>query len=91
MTKLLRRALAKIKKLPEDAQDIIAASLLADLADEQAWMARFEATQDARWDRIAAIARREIAAAAQSPGVRRDNQSKREVKRCQTKPNRTET
>ena len=50
MTKLLERAVAEIEKLPEDAQDAIAARLLADLADEQAWAARFAATTDAQFD-----------------------------------------
>jgi hypothetical protein len=49
MTKLLQRALAEIEKLPADEQDAIATRILADLADEQAWMARFEATTDDQW------------------------------------------
>lgn len=36
MTELLRRAIAEIERLPADAQDAIAARILADLADEQA-------------------------------------------------------
>lgn len=44
MIKLLEQAVAEIEKLPEDAQDAIAARLLADLADEKAWAARFAAT-----------------------------------------------
>jgi hypothetical protein len=62
MTKLLEQAVAEIEKLPEDAQDAIAARLLADLADEQAWAARFAATTDAQWKRMAEMVRREIAA-----------------------------
>ena len=62
MTKLLEQAVAEIEKLPEDAQDAIAARLLADLADEQAWAARFAATTDAHWKRMAEMVRREIAA-----------------------------
>jgi len=62
MTKLLQQVIAEIEKLPEDAQDAIAARLLADLADEKEWAARFAVTTDAQWDRMAAMVRREIAA-----------------------------
>ena len=62
MTKLLEQAIAEIEKLPEDAQDAIAVRLLADLADEDEWAARFAATTDTQWDRMAAMVRREIAA-----------------------------
>jgi len=62
MTRLLERAIAEIGKLPEDAQDAIAASLLADLADEQRWAARFAATTDGQWDRMAEMVRQEVAA-----------------------------
>lgn len=62
MTKLLEHAIVEIQKLPEEAQDAIAARLLADLADEKEWAARFAATTDAQWDRMAAMVRREIAA-----------------------------
>ena len=61
MIKLLEQAVAEIEKLPEDAQDAIAARLLADLADEKAWAARFAATTEAQWERMAALARQEIA------------------------------
>ena len=61
MTRLLERVVAEIEKLPEDSQDAIAARLLADLEDEQAWAARFAGTSDAQWERMAAMARREIA------------------------------
>jgi hypothetical protein len=64
MTKLLEQVVAEIEKLPEDTQDAIAMRLLADLADEQAWVARFAATTDAQWERMAAMVRREIAAGA---------------------------
>lgn len=60
MIKLLEQAVAEIEKLPEDAQDAIAARLLADLADEQAWAARFGATTEAQWERMAALVRQEI-------------------------------
>ena len=44
MTELLRRAIAKLEKLPDDQQDVIASRLLAELKDEQAWASRFEST-----------------------------------------------
>ena len=60
MIRLLEQAVAEIEKLPEDAQDAIAARLLADLADEKAWAARFAATTEAQWERMAALVRQEI-------------------------------
>ena len=62
MIKLLEQAVAEIEKLPEDAQDAIAARLLADLADEKEWAGRFSATTAAQWERMAALVRQEIAA-----------------------------
>ncbi|MBI3912826.1 MAG: hypothetical protein HY327_01325 [Chloroflexi bacterium] len=61
MTKLLEQAIVEVEKLPEDAQDTIAAGLLTDMADERAWAARFTATTDPQWDRMAAMVRQEIA------------------------------
>jgi hypothetical protein len=62
MIKLLEQAVAEIEKLPEDAQDAIAARLLADLADEKAWADRFAATTEDQWKRMAALVRQEIGA-----------------------------
>ena len=62
MTDLLQRAVAEIEKLPTEDQNAIAARILAELADEEAWAARFRATTDEQWDRLAEAARREIAA-----------------------------
>jgi hypothetical protein len=62
MTTLLAQAVAAIEKLPTDVQDAIATRLLAEVADEQEWVARFAATTDAQWDRIAETVRRAIAA-----------------------------
>ena len=45
MTELLHRAVGEIEKLPPEEQDAFAARILAELADEQAWAARFHATQ----------------------------------------------
>jgi len=57
MTDLLEQAIAAIEKLPEDIQNAIAARLLAELADEKAWLERFESTTDAQWDRMAEMVR----------------------------------
>ena len=62
MTKLLEQAIAAVQELPEDAQDAIAARLLADLADENEWAARFAATTDTQWDCMAARVRQDVAA-----------------------------
>lgn len=62
MTELLRLALAEVEKLPADAQNAVASRILADLGDDQAWEARFEATSDDQWARLAEMARQEIAA-----------------------------
>jgi len=67
MTVLLEQAMAEIEKLPADAQDAIATRLLAEVADEQAWAGRFEATTDAQWDRLAEWARHETATEAPVP------------------------
>ena len=60
MTELLRHAIAEIQKLPADAQDAIAARILADLDDERAWAGQFAATTDDQWDLLAEAARRDI-------------------------------
>ena len=60
MTELLQQAIAEVSKLSEEQQDAIAARLLAELEDEQAWQARFEATTDTQWDNLAAMVRQEI-------------------------------
>ncbi len=62
MADLLEQVVAEIQKLPADQRDAIAARILIDLKDEQAWTERFEATTDEEWDRLAESARREIAA-----------------------------
>jgi hypothetical protein len=62
MRELLQEAIAAIEKLPAEVQDGIAARLLAEAADEQAWATQFEATVDVQWDRMAETVRRAIAA-----------------------------
>lgn len=66
-SELLQRAIAELEKLPEDEQNAIAARLLAELEDEQAWAAQFDATTDEQWDRMAASVRREISAGNTTP------------------------
>ena len=61
MADLLEQIVAEIQKLPADQRDAIAARILTDLKDDQAWTERFEATTDEQWDRLAESARREIA------------------------------
>lgn len=60
MTELLQQAIAEVSKLSDEQQDAIAARILAELEDEQAWQAHFEATTDAQWDNLAALVRQEI-------------------------------
>ena len=60
MTELLQRAIAEIQKLPADTQDAIAARILADLEDEQAWTAQFATTTDDQWERMVDQVRHEI-------------------------------
>jgi hypothetical protein len=67
MRELLQRAIAAIETLPDDVQDAIAVRLLAEAADEQAWAERFQATTDAQWERLADLARRDIADGPTTP------------------------
>ncbi len=46
MSSLLEKALEKVSALPADEQDAIAAQILASLADEDAWKARFHEKSD---------------------------------------------
>ena len=67
MIKLLEKAAAEVERLPEDAQDAIAARLLADIADQKAWSARFAETTETQWERIATFVRKEIGAEEPMP------------------------
>jgi hypothetical protein len=60
MTKLLEQVMDEIEKLPDDAQDAIAARLLMELPDENEWTARFATTTDAQWDCLAAMVRQPL-------------------------------
>ncbi len=62
MADLLQQVISEIQKLPAEQRDAIAARILTDLKDEQAWTKRFEATTGEQWDRLAESVRREIAA-----------------------------
>jgi hypothetical protein len=67
MTTLLQHAIAEIEKLPTEGQDAIATRIMAELADEQAWATRFGATSNEQWERLAQLARREIASGETTP------------------------
>ncbi|MFY9823565.1 MAG: hypothetical protein WAM82_19440 [Thermoanaerobaculia bacterium] len=67
MTELLRHAITEIEKLPADVQNAVATRILTDLEDEQAWAVRFDATSDDQWNRLAEMARQEIAAGDTTP------------------------
>lgn len=61
MTELLQQVITEVSKLSDEQQDAIASRLLAELEDEQAWQARFEATTDTQWDSLAALVRQKVA------------------------------
>ncbi|NJP10541.1 MAG: hypothetical protein HC866_14560 [Leptolyngbyaceae cyanobacterium RU_5_1] len=61
MTDLLEKAIAQLKALPAEEQDVIATRILAEIKDEQMWKTRFETTTDKQWDRLAELVRQEIA------------------------------
>jgi len=67
MTRLLEQAITEIGKLPAEEQDAIASRILAELADEQEWTTRFNATTDKQWDRLSGLARQEISAGDTDP------------------------
>jgi hypothetical protein len=67
MTQLLQRAIAKLEELPADTQDALAARILADLEDEQAWEVRFDGTSAEQWERLANLTQREIDAGETIP------------------------
>jgi hypothetical protein len=46
MTKLLERAVEKMKNLPENEQDAIASIILEELEDEMRWEKAFARSQD---------------------------------------------
>jgi hypothetical protein len=67
MTELLQRAIAEMEKLPDDDQDAVASRILAELADDQEWTSRFEATSTEQWRRLADKARRDLASGRSAP------------------------
>ena len=46
MTQLLQQAIAELDKLPDSAQDAMAAIILEELADEDRWSKIFANSQD---------------------------------------------
>ena len=60
MTELLQRIITELEQLPEDEQNAIASRFLAELEDEKAWKASFEATTDEQWQQMADQVRQEI-------------------------------
>ncbi|MCC5658606.1 hypothetical protein LC608_16740 [Nostoc sp. XA010] len=46
MTELLEQAIAKLKNLPDNEQDAIAAMILAELEDERRWDETFARSPD---------------------------------------------
>ncbi len=67
MTSRLRDALTEAEKLPAEDQDAIASRLLAEVEDERGWAARFAATTEDQWDRIAAAVREDVATRGTRP------------------------
>jgi hypothetical protein len=57
MTELLQQAIAAVEGLPDELQDTIAALVLQEVADEQAWAGRFEGTTKSQWTTLARMAR----------------------------------
>ena len=62
MTRLLESAFEEARKLPEPDQDAIAAMILEQITDDQAWDAKFAATTEDQWARMLAKVREDIAA-----------------------------
>ncbi|MDJ0704203.1 MAG: hypothetical protein QNJ46_13040 [Leptolyngbyaceae cyanobacterium MO_188.B28] len=64
MTKLLRHAIAELKKLSVQEQDVIAKKLLAELEDKAQLKdkakreTQFESTIDEEWDQLVTMIRR---------------------------------
>ena len=67
MTQTLERAIAELKKLPDDQQDSHAALILDELGDDQLWDEAFARTQEPL-ARLAAKVREDIRAGRVRPG-----------------------
>ena len=67
MTDLMSKALARIQKLPPEEQDAIAALVLAEIADDEAWDQSFEVTED-KLAEMAQRARAQSKSGKSSPG-----------------------
>ena len=66
MTRTLDAAIAKLSTLPAAEQDRVARWLLDELADEEHWARRFDASQDTL-SKLAAEARADRAAGRTTP------------------------
>ncbi len=60
MTQRLEQAIGEARKLPESEQDVIAALILEEIADDRQWDAAFANSQD-QLLKLAAKVRRDIA------------------------------
>jgi hypothetical protein len=67
MTKMLKEALERLSKLPDDEQDTIAALILAEIEDEKRWQESF-AKSGALLDKLAREAREEDERGETVPG-----------------------
>lgn len=70
MTQLLERAIAEAQKLSDPAQDSIAALILDQISDDQAWDDAFVRSQD-QLAQLAAKVREDIASGRVRPFDRR--------------------
>lgn len=59
MTKRLARAIREVQKLPASAQDLIAALILEELADERRWQEAFARSPE-KLEKLAAKAQKDI-------------------------------
>lgn len=66
MTQLLEQAIAEARKLPEPAQDAIAALILEQIADDRAWDEAFAGSQG-QLAKLAAKVREDIAEGRDHP------------------------
>jgi hypothetical protein len=57
MTRLLKKAMSEVEKLPESEQDAVATLVLEELASEQRWTELFAKSQD----KLAKLAKKALA------------------------------
>ena len=61
---LLQKVISEFEKLPVEDQNAVAARWFKELRDEQIWAKKFAATTDEQWEKLAELARRDIAESA---------------------------